>query len=620
MKIFLRTVIPVFLLYLSLTAHVFCNTEDRNALPIASYKIEVTLDTLQKMLEGDEIITFVNTAVKSVDTLYLHLYPNAFRNDTTTLMRESMFPERIKKEDKYRGWVDIEKVVLDSSLEWSDEIIVEETIMKLPLPEPLLPDKTINLRIEFKVKLPQILMRLGYSKQDYMIGQWFPKMAVLQKDGSWNAHQYHANSEFFADFGTYKINITVPGQYVVGATGSLTEKRENSDSTKTVTYEAVDVHDFAWVASPDFQVYKRTVDGIEVNLLCQLEHAPEAERILDEAEFAFKYYNSNYGQYHYRNFTIADIKIGLGGGGMEYPTLITVSLSNFPPDKVRLNAMVVFHEMAHQWWYGMVASNEFEEAWLDEGFAAYSENRILEKRFGPKGNFAELGGLNLSDDNLTKLSYLLDPQSDPVVKNSWEFMDFLSYRACVYSKAALLLETLGNYLGQERMFELLQEYFRRYKFKHPTTGDFIRLTNEITGEDFNPLFEQFLYGTGMCDYEVASIKNEPQKSDSAKGMFRTEVMLKRLGEVIMPVDVLIELEDGKTIRQDWDGKERWHRIELETNSRIKTAIVDPEDKLALDINVNNNSLTTEAEDSVVLKLFAQSLWWAEWLVHFITAY
>jgi aminopeptidase N len=170
------------------------------------------------------------------------------------------------------------------------------------------------------------------------------------------------------------------------------------------------------------------------------------------------------------------------------------------------------------------------------------------------------------------------------------------------------------------MSELLREYFRRYKFKHPTTQDFIQVTNEITGEDFAFLFEQILFGTGICDYEVASIKSEPKTSNQAKGLFRTEVMLKRLGEVVIPVDVLIVLDDGEKIKQNWDGKERWHRIEMETNSRIKLAIIDPEDKLALDINVNNNSLTTEAEDSVILKLFTQSLFWFEWLVHFGTSY
>jgi aminopeptidase N len=305
---------------------------------------------------------------------------------------------------------------------------------------------------------------------------------------------------------------------------------------------------------------------------------------------------------------------------MEYPGFITISLFNFPPDKIKLDAMVIYHEIAHQWWYGMVASNEFEEAWLDEGFAVYSENRVMERRYGMKANLVNLWGLNLSGENLTKLSYLIDPQSDPVVKNSWEFMDYLSYRACVYSKASLLLETLGNYMGQDRMSELLREYFRRYKFKHPTTQDFIQVTNEITGEDFAFLFEQILFGTGICDYEVASIKSEPKTSNQAKGLFRTEVMLKRLGEVVIPVDVLIVLDDGEKIKQNWDGKERWHRIEMETNSRIKLAIIDPEDKLALDINVNNNSLTTEAEDSVILKLFTQSLFWFEWLVHFGTSY
>ena len=341
---------------------------------------------------------------------------------------------------------------------------------------------------------------------------------------------------------------------------------------------------------------------------------------MDAADFALRYYNERFGKYPYGKFTIADAKAGWGGGAMEYPMLVTCDPSGFPPDKVRLDALVLFHEIAHQWWYGVVASNEFEEAWLDEGFASFSESEAMNARYGTEGNLIDFWGINLSEDNINKLTYLLDPQSDPVVRNSWEFIDYMSYRSNVYSKASLLLETLGNYIGEEKMSELLKEYFQRYKFKHPRTRDFIRLADRITGENLDSLFAQVLFGTGLCDYEVASIKSEPVKSDSTKSRFKTEVMLKRLGEVIIPVDVLIEFLDGEEIRQTWDGKERWHRIEMEADSKIKSAVIDPDNKIALDINVNNNSLTTQAEDSAVLKLSTQCFFWLETLVHWITSF
>ncbi len=620
MRIYPKSLLLAFFFSIFLILPALCQTEEQHAPGVANYQIEVKLDTLKKELRGNETITFVNISTKSVDTLFLHLYPNAFRSETSLFMKESLFPDRIKKEGKYRGYMEIEKVELNSELDISDAKIIQETIMKLPLPKPLTPEDTVRVKMEFSVKLPEVLVRMGYSGKDYMIGQWFPKMAVLEQNGNWNAHQYHFNSEFFADFGSYHVSLTVPLKYVVGATGYLVEERENPDSTKTFNFQAEDVHDFVWVASPDYLVSKKMVDGIEVNFVFKPEHGKDVQRIMDEVEFALKYYNSIFGKYPYNKFTIADAKIGLGGGAMEYPMLVTMVPSNFPPEKIKLDVMVLFHEIAHQWWYGMVASNEFEEAWLDEGFATYSEARALEQRFGLKANLINLWGIDLSEGNFTKLSYLLDPQSDPVVKNSWEFMDYMSYRANVYSKASLLLETLRNCLGEETMDELLKEYFRNYKFKHPRTRDFIQLACKMTGEDLNPLFEQVLFGTGVCDYEVASVKSEPVKSDSAKGQFKTEIKLKRSGEIVIPVDVLIKFENGEIIKQIWDGKERWHKIELVSDSKIESAVIDPEDKVALDININNNSLTTRAEDSAILKLSTQCFFWFETLIHLITSF
>lgn len=610
----------VFLFSFCFSSLGFGLTVEEHASPIACYQIDVKLDAQAKKLWGNEMVTFVNTSGKSQDTLLLHLYPNAFQSDTTTFMKESLFPDRIKKMEKYRGTIEIEKVSLNSGLDLTDKKIVDETIMKLPLPDPLTPQDSISLKIEFVVKLPEIFVRMGYSGDDFMIGQWFPKMAVLDEDGTWNAHPYHFNSEFFADFGAYDVSITVPLKYMVGATGHLVKERENTDSMKTLVFHAEDVHDFAWAASPDFLVTKRIVDGIEVEFFYKPEHEKNAKRIVDYAEFALKYYNSSFGKYHYGHFTIVDIQIGFGGGAMEYPTFITISPSGLPPEKIRVDALVIFHEMAHQWWYGMVASNEFEEAWLDEGFADYSQRRVLEHRYDKSANLVNLWGINLNEANLAKAGYLLDLQSDPIVKNSWEFQNYLSYRTNVYFKASLVLETLRNLLGEEKMDEVLKEYFRRYKFKHPKTHDFIQVVNELAGGDWTSLLEQLLFGTGVCDYEVESIKSTPLKKEDGKTRYKTEAIVKRWGEVVIPVDVVIELGDGKKIKENWNGKERWHKIEMETDSEIKSAIVDPENKIVLDVNVNNNSLTAQTQDSVMVRLFAQGLFWLETLVHGITCF
>jgi hypothetical protein len=593
---------------------------EEHAPQIASYNIEVQLDTENKKLLGKEIITFVNTSKKSVDTLFLHLYPNAFQSGTTIFMKESLFPDRIKKRQEYRGYVEIKKINLSSEYDLTDQKIIDETVMKLPLPKPLLPENAISLEIEFGVKLPQIFFRMGYSGKNFVVGQWFPKMAVLERDGSWNAHQYHANSEFFADFGTYNVSITLPLEYVVGATGYLQEEKTNRNSTKTLVYHAEDVHDFVWVADPDYLISKRVVNGIDLEFLYKPAHKGKVERVMNTAEFALKYYSSAFGKYHYKKFVMADAGIGMGGGAMEYPMFITISPFMLVTGKIKLDELVLFHEIAHQWWYGMVASNEFEEAWLDEGFAVYSERKALEEKFGKTANLVNLAGIKIGDRDLAKAGYLLDPQSDMPVKNSWEFQDFLSYQANVYYKASLLLQILENLLGKEKMQELLRTYFERYKFKHPKTKDFIQLASEIGGEDLNPFFSQFLFGTGVCDYQVASIKSIPLRKEDKLQIYKVEVLLKRLKEIKIPVAVLIELEDGEKMEKAWDGQERWYKIELETKSMIKSATIDPENKIILDVDVNNNSLTTKPQDSVIFKLCSQYLFWMETLVQWITSF
>jgi len=613
--------LPVLLLiYFVISVPDLAVAEEEHAPRIACYTIDVKLDPQEKRLSGSEILTFMNTSSESVDTLFLHLYPNAFQSDTTTFMKESFFPDRVKRKERYRGFIRIERVTLSSGVDLTNRKIIDQTIMKLPLPSPLPPGKEIELEIEFVVKLPEILFRLGYSGEDFMIAQWFPKMAVLEKDGSWNAHQYHFYSEFFADFGTYDVSITVPLEYVVGATGYLVEEKEYPDSTKTLVYHAEDVHDFAWAASPDFRICQSSVEGIEVRFFYKPRHEKDVKRVMEEVEFGLKYYNSTIGRYPYRTFTLVDTRIGLGGGAMEYPTLITFSPSSLPPERIRLDRLILFHEIAHQWWYGMVASNEFEEAWLDEGFAVFFQRRALEERAGGKDNLVNLWGMELGDLDIARLTYLMEPQSDPVVKNSWEFRNYLSYRANVYSKASLVLESLRNHLGKKKMDELVKEYFRRYKFKHPKTSDFIQLVDEIGGEDLSYMVEQLLSGTGICDFEVTSIKSTPIKKGTKEEGYITEVVVRRLGEVIIPVEISIELEDGERMKEVWDARERWHKIEMKTDSKIKSAIIDPEGKIPLDVNINNNSLSTEVDDSVIMKLSTQCLFWLETMIHWMTCF
>ncbi|UCE19096.1 MAG: M1 family metallopeptidase [Gemmatimonadota bacterium] len=589
---------------------------------MASYQIDVTLDNEKKKLYGDELITFTNISETSLDTLYLHLYPNAFRDEKTTFMREcpKWFRRRVARRRKW-GYMDIGNVEIAGGVGLNDSIIINETVMKVVLPQLVPPGEEVELCVEFTVQLPEVIARMGYKGDHYSIGQWFPKMCAIRPDGSWVNHQYHCSSEFFANFGTYDVSFAVPEEYVVGATGYLQDETVDDEGMKTVRYNAETVHDFYWEADPDFTVTREVFDGVEVSFLCRPAHKRKIPRVMETARMALNYLGEWYGSYPYKKLVITDAETGPGGGGMEYPMIVAVEFSWLLPKSIRFEEAVLIHEIGHQWWYGVVASNEFEEAWLDEGINTYSTRKVLETLYGERDNFIKLFGLTLREPQYERGTYLMKPKSDPIVKDSWEFENFLSYTATVYSKASFMLETLERYVGEDVMREILRTYYQRFSFRHPTTDDFIAIAEEVSAQGLDWFFEPLLYGTGVCDYAVTWIESRETygvDKGSTPERYRTKVKVERLGAVVMPVGVLIELEDGESINKNWDGMDRWVEFEMETGSKIKSAVVDPESKIVLDVDMNNNGMTVASQDLALFKIGSRLLFLWETAIQCLT--
>jgi len=584
-----------------------------NYLPVASYKIDVSLNDKEKIISGRERITFLNTSIKDINTLHLHLYANAFSSDSTFFVKDSKSLRELMLRDEYRGYIQIKEVKsLSRELNWE----VSETQMKIFLPETLKPGKNVEINLEFDLKLPKIISRMGYYKENFILSEWFPKIAVLEKDGVWKDFSYHRFTEFYSDFGTYDVSITLPLKYIVDGTGYILAEKENPDLTKTVTFKAEKVHDFAWCASPEFRVRKINIDGIDVIFLLLPENLHKYHRWVKAAEVALRYCNSNLGRYPYDKLVVANSYIGLIGAAMECPMLVTMPVGlPFSPENIRLDEEILIHELTHQWWYGVVASNEAEEAWLDEGFTTYTTSKIMEEEYGEKGNLIDFWGIKFSALNLAKWIYLKYPELDRVVKPSWEFVGSSSYGANVYFKASLVLELLENLIGEEKMETLLKEYYKRYQFKHPKTEDFIKLAEEVSGQKLDDFFNDWLYGTKTCDYEVRKINSVKKEK-----IYLTRVELGRNGDIILPVEVLIELENGEKIRKTWDGKDRWFELKLETKTKIRSAILDPGNKIVLDTDVNNNGLSNKPFRFPIFKFFSDYLFWMEsavqWMIDF----
>ncbi len=537
------------------------------------------------------------------------------------------------------GWIDVKKMTLHQGenltqkmefIHPDDENAEDRTVIRVPLSKPILPGRTAIVDVEFEAQLPTIVARTGYYKNFVMAAQWFPKIGVYEKKGDryattgqWNCHQFHSETEFFADYGVYDVSITLPKNYVTGAVGLLQSEKENPDSTKTVMYHAEDVHDFSWTASPDFVAVEDQWKNVKIRLLTQAYKVPSvSNKHIESVKGALQKFNELVGEYPYPNLTIVDPPRNADhAGGMEYPSLITTLSIWGLPSKIHLNEAVTIHEFGHQYFYGMLGSNEFEEAWLDEGFTQYFETRIMNALYGEKKSMIDLLGFGFDDLEFTRWEYtdMINPKLAPTLQNAWQYTAG-GYDEFTYFKSTMILTTLERMIGQPVMDEVIHVYFDRWKFKHPCTRDFIAVVNEVVlknhgnkfGDNMNWFFDQVLSGTDICDYELSRIDVHPvarsagifdsaniqEKPDSTlrskhSTMFDSRIIVSRLGEIKLPLDVLIHFEDGTEVRESWDGQARWKEFNYTGKAKVVWAKADPDGVLALDINQNNNSRTLE---------------------------
>ena len=587
---------------------------------VVAYRMEVSWDPAAKVIRGTETLTWKNTTDCPTAEAWFHLYPNAFANSSTVFMRESRGGHRGFQADA-ESWGYCRLLSLAAAVGEGPEASPrpdfpgeDRTVLRLALPAEVPPGGTATFRIAFETRLPRVFARSGYAGDFVMAGQWFPKIAVFEGERGWNCHAYHLNSEFYADFGVYDVTLTVPRDHVVGATGVLW-KEEGRGGEKNLHFHAEDVHDFAWTASPRFQVLEEEWKGVKVRVLVQAGNARQGRRYLEAVRGALEAFARLLGKYPYPVITVVDPpRGGLGAGGMEYPMLITAMSNPLVPRDVLYPEMVVIHEFGHQYWYGMSANNEFEEAWLDEGINSYYEQRIVEDLYGPgRSLLRNLFGWHLGDGDSQRLGYLSLPSADPVVRYSFRYASNHSYSVISYDKSSLVLRTLENRLGREKMDAVMRAYFARVRFTHPTTEDFLRIVSEEAGEDLRPFLSPLLFGTGTVDFSVLSVRNRkaspPKGYDLSRdppvffpkpgggkkeggkkerGLWSSEVLVLREGQLILPVTVRVHFADGTQRDLSWDGGGRRKTFFFPGGPKVVKVEVDPEGKVPLDRNRFNN--------------------------------
>ncbi|WP_246067661.1 M1 family metallopeptidase [Paenibacillus koleovorans] len=569
---------------------------------IVEYHINVQLDSEQKTLQGAQSFTWENPGSKPVSELYFHLYPNAFQSKKTTFNKESggKLREDERTKDSY-GRMDITSVRTEDGLDLSSTLQfvqpddgnkLDQTLVKLRLPKPVNPGERTTLKMNFSVQLPYVFARMGYKDDFVMAGQWFPKVAVYEPKGTrgraeegWNLHQYHGNSEFYADFGIYNVRIQVPASYTVAATGFPTGPASNDGKKKVYSFYADDVHDFAWAASPDF-VYAEepfstpNIPGMKIKLYLDPAHKELKDRYMYAAKRALAKYSEWFGTYPYSTLSIVVPPAGAGGaGGMEYPTLVTGWAASEDTSGFDLERVIV-HEIGHQYWYGMVASNEFEEAWLDEGFTSYAEDLVMESEFGEKSNLP------------LESSYMTTPA--PLKQDSWRYADHNHYAENVYTRAKLVLKGIENQIGQKQMIQVLHTYFERWRFKHPSTQDFQKTLESVTKTSWSAYFDQFIYGGLMADYSIEQASSKKVKQDG-ESVYEHSVLVRKLGGAYRDVPVKFQFTDGTSVERVWPGTDEQVLFTVTSRAPLEWAAIDPDHTLILENKRINNFYRTEVD-------------------------
>ena len=655
-----------------------------SAVPLSTRVVDYTIDARvhpgSHMLDATETLTYRNLTAQPLTVFPFHLYLNAFQPDSS-FTSETHFGGGIRDNDsadtypdKKRGSITLTGLSADGfgdllpalhAVSPDDGNANDRTVAQLALPRPLGPGESITFRINFRDLFPESVARNGYKRDFLMGGQWYPKLGVFWH-GAWNCHQYHATTEFFSDFATFHVRLTLPKRYVVGASGVPTGSSQNPDDSQTLSFYGEDIGDFAFAASPHFttldSVYQSSLGPVQVHVLSLAAHPKAGPRYRDILLRSMAQFDRRYGAYPYKRLTLIDPEPGSEIGGMEYPTLITGDAALYDPTYTQ--EITAEHEFGHQYWYGMVATNEFEDAWLDEGINSYTESDVMDAILGRNTSAMELGWLSASDSSLHYLEYLSATDYDPVTRHAWQFRNSNSYGGVTYGKSSMLLHTLAGLIGQDTMDDAMHTYFQRYKFTHPTSEDFLNTIVEVavahgragllqpapSGQQpqqtaqqpqqtaqqpqqtaqqpqqsgraalvpstLSPYFEQAVYGTAILDYAIDSIHSAPvrwwlpESDPHQTKQQRSTVTVHRVGDFQVPVEIAVVFSDGTRRLERWDSRgqanDRWHTFTYDSTAHAVSAEIDPAHANLLDVDRFNNSRTVAANGVPARKL--TTLW------------
>ena len=511
-------------------------------------KIDVTLNDADNTLDGYIKMNYFNNSPDTIPFIWIHLWPNAYKNDRTTFtdqVLENGSTTFYFSDNDQRGYINrLDFKVNGNSAKTEDHPLYQD-IIKLILPEPIAPKSITNIETPFHVKLPYSFSRGGHIKQSYQITQWFPKPAVYDRKG-WHPMPYLDQGEFYSEFGNYEVQITLPKNYVVAATGVLQDESEkkylltknksaqqitvpqqknifkskdnkqnsntpSSAETKTLHYKQDKVHDFAWFADKEFRVDHDTLQLPSGRMLdlYSFYYPKNAETWKNSNRFIKQAILSKsrwLGEYPYNIVSVVD-DAGKVGGGMEYPT-ITLLASGGSEKSLDF---VINHEVGHNWFYGILASNERTHPWMDEGMNTYYDKRYATDEYvnsirdRPRSVPGFIKKRMPDDIELTLLQTMIGIKKDQPIETPSEKFNMLNYALVAYTKTGEWMKLLEEELGKPLFDSCMRAYYNRWQYKHPYPEDFKKITEEVSGRDLGAIFSLL--------NKKGSLSNKPVKKD-----------------------------------------------------------------------------------------------------------
>ncbi len=579
-----------------------------------NYKINVTLNDEEHTVSGMIEIEYTNHAPHDLDSIYFNLWGNAFKNTRTAFAEQKLrmsSTEFYFSSNKSKGFYSN----LDFSVNEEKAVLIFDKknpdIAVLRLPNAIKKGETVKIKSPFTLKIPDSFSRLGHVGTSYQMTQWYPKPAVYDHKG-WHPMPYLDLGEFYSEFGNYDVTITLPENYVVGASGVLQTESEktflknkiaetekfiengfpkndsfpaSSTSMKTIQFIAENVHDFAWFADKRFNVIKGEsilASGKKVDTWAMFinKEADLWERAAEYVTRAVEFYSEMVGEYPWPQATAVHSALS-AGGGMEYPMITVIGNSG---SATALDD-VITHEVGHNWFYGILASNEREHAWMDEGMNSYYEYRYMRRYYGRRVDIdVPKFLLNHSHEDVFEMAYLYNArrnldQAPDMHSNEFEPVN---YMIGSYVKPGTVLGHLEHYLGTAEFDRIMHVYYEKWQFRHPYPEDFQQLVEQESGKDLAWFFDGYIFSNKKLDYSLLATTTDG-------GGFN--ISIKNKGEIAAPFPVS-GLKNGEVVQIEWfegfDGEKEFSFPSGDYDQLILDA-----ENVTLDFNRKNNNLKTQ---------------------------